>query len=94
MVVFDGTKIHLSARGDLLAIAAALCWAVYSLFMGEMTHEYGALTVTRKVFFYGLLTILPFIGERMSAVALIGSLAILAGVIWAGRQSAPPEFNN
>ena len=62
LMVFEGTRIQLSARGDLLAIGAALCWAVYSLFMGEMTREYGTLTATRKVFIYGLLTIFPFLG--------------------------------
>ena len=62
LLVFEGTRIQLSARGDLLAIGAALCWAVYSLFMGEMTREYGTLTATRKVFIYGLLTIVPFLG--------------------------------
>jgi drug/metabolite transporter (DMT)-like permease len=63
MVIFDGTRLHLSVQGDLLAIGAALCWAVYSLFMGQMTREYGTLTATRKVFFYGLVTILPFLGN-------------------------------
>ena len=62
IMVFEGTRIQLSAKGDLLAIGAALCWAVYSLFMGEMTREYGTLTATRKVFLYGLLTIIPFLG--------------------------------
>lgn len=62
LMVFDGHRIQLSARGDLLAVSAALCWAVYSLFMGEMTREYGTLIATRKVFIYGLLTIIPFLG--------------------------------
>lgn len=62
LVVFDGTQLHLSAKGDLLAIGAAICWAVYSLFMGRMTRDYGTLTATRKVFFYGLITIIPFLG--------------------------------
>lgn len=63
LMVFEGQRIRFSAKGDLLAIGAALCWAVYSLFMGQMTREYGTLTATRKVFFYGLLTILPFLGR-------------------------------
>lgn len=63
LMVFEGQRIQFSAKGDLLAIGAALCWAVYSLFMGQMTREYGTLTATRKVFFYGLLTILPFLGR-------------------------------
>ena len=69
VVVFDGTKLQLSAIGDLLAIGAALCWAVYSLFMGEMTREYGPVTATRKVFFYGLLTILPFLGSYSDSLS-------------------------
>ena len=69
VVVFDGTKLQLSATGDLLAIGAALCWAVYSLFMGEMTREYGPVTATRKVFFYGLLTILPFLGSYSDSLS-------------------------
>ena len=64
LVLFDGSQLQLSAKGDLLAIGAALCWAVYSLFMGQMTRDYGTVTATRKVFFYGLLTILPFLGGQ------------------------------
>ena len=153
LMVFEGKQVQLSAAGDLLAIGAALCWAVYSLFMGQLTREYGTLVATRKVFFYGLLTILPFLngcgdcfsagilcqgavwgnllflglvaslvcflvwnvvidklgnvtstnyvylnpiftllsamaflGERMTPLAAVGSVAILAGVIWAGHR--------
>lgn len=73
LVVFDGGRLQLSAKGDLLAIGAALCWAVYSQFMSQMTRDYGTVTATRKVFFYGLLTILPFLGgfrESFSAQVL------------------------
>lgn len=60
LVLFEG-KLALSLKGDLLSLGAALCWAVYSLFMCQMTDRYGALLATRKVFFYGLLTIVPVI---------------------------------
>ena len=60
MVIFDGTSLNLSPKGDLLAFTAALSWAFYSQFMGQMTNRYGTLFATRKVFFYGLLTILPY----------------------------------
>ena len=97
MLVFAGSRFQLSAKGDLLAIGAALCWAVYSLYMAQMTREYGTLTATRKVFFYGLLTILPFLGgcrDSFSAAVLsqpvvwlnllfLGLAASLAGfLIW------------
>ena len=64
LMLFDGTRVQVSLRGDLLAIGAAVCWAFYSLFMGKMTDDYGAVFATRKVFAYGLLTILPFLLNR------------------------------
>ena len=63
MVIFDGSRVEISLKGDLLSIGAAICWALYSLFMGQMTRDYGAVFATRKVFSYGLLTILPFLGS-------------------------------
>lgn len=86
IMVFEGKKIELSAKGDLLAIGAALCWAVYSLFMGQMTREYGALTATRKVFFYGLLTILPFLGGSRGAfsVQLLSQPTAWANLLFLG----------
>ena len=86
LVVFDGTRLQLSAKGDLLAIGAALCWAVYSLFMGQMTREYGTVTATRKVFFYGLLTILPFLGGHSNSFSpsVIGQTAVWSNLLFLG----------
>lgn len=86
LVVFDGQRLQLSAAGDLLAIGAALCWAVYSLFMGQMTHDYGAVTATRKVFFYGLLTILPFLGgvSESFSPAILGQTEVWSNLLFLG----------
>ncbi|MCR5744820.1 MAG: DMT family transporter [Bacteroidales bacterium] len=86
MVVFDGARLQLSARGDVLAIAAALCWAVYSLFMSQMTRDHGTVTATRKVFFYGLLTILPFLGGYKDSFAptILGQTAVWFNLLFLG----------
>ena len=61
VVVLNGHFVlHLSPLGDLLAFAACLCWAVYSLLMKSAIERYSTLFITRKVFFYGLLTIIPY----------------------------------
>ena len=86
LVVFDGARLQLSAWGDLLAIGAALCWAVYSLFMGQMTRDYGTVTATRKVFFYGILTILPFIGSYKESFspAILCQTAVWTNLLFLG----------
>lgn len=60
-ISFDGSAVKLSAKGDLLALSAAILWALYSILMNRMTIRYGTTMATRKVFFYGLVTIIPFI---------------------------------
>ena len=61
IVVLNGRFVlHLSPLGDTLAFGACLCWAFYSLLMKPVMYRYSALFITRKVFFYGVLTILPY----------------------------------
>jgi Permeases of the drug/metabolite transporter (DMT) superfamily len=89
MVIFDGTSLNLSPKGDLLAFTAALSWAFYSQFMGQMTNRYGTLFATRKVFFYGLLTIMPvlFLSDnsnlamvRFDSIQVWGNLLFLSTI--------------
>lgn len=46
--------------GDLLALGAAFSWAIYSLVLRKLNAIYSAQFITRKTFFYGLLTAIPF----------------------------------
>ncbi len=59
-VIFNGHFVlHLSPKGDGLALIAAICWAAYSLIMKRASKRYSSTFITRKVFFYGIITILP-----------------------------------
>lgn len=60
LVIFNGNFVlKLSPLGDVLSLTASLAWAVYSLIMRRVSDRYSTVFITRKVFFYGLLTILP-----------------------------------
>lgn len=60
LVVFNGRFVlKLSPLGDLLTLLAALSWAFYSLIIKKMAGRYPTVFITRKIFFYGVLTILP-----------------------------------
>lgn len=62
LVVFNGNFIlKLSPFGDILALAACLCWALYTLIIKRLQGKYSNMLITRKVFGYGLLTILPIL---------------------------------
>lgn len=61
LVVLNGHFVlHLSPKGDLLAFGAALCWAFYSLLMVSANQHYDTVFITRKVFFYGLVFMIPY----------------------------------
>lgn len=88
-VVFNGSVIlKLNPLGDLLTLIAALFWAFYSYILVLLNRTYTTVFITRKVFFYGVLTILPvFIfsplhlnGEIFLQPAVIGNLLFL-GVV-------------
>jgi drug/metabolite transporter (DMT)-like permease len=60
LVVFNGKFIlQLNPMGDLLSFLAALSWAFYTILLKRVSNRYSMIFITRKVFFYGLLTILP-----------------------------------
>ena len=60
LLIFNGSFVlKLSPMGDFLTVCAALSWAFYSLIIRKLSGRYSATFVARKVFFYGLLTVLP-----------------------------------
>lgn len=86
IVVLNGRFVlHLSPLGDALAFTACLSWSVYSLLMKWVSAKYGAAFITRKVFFYGVLTILPYYifyptlptGAVLTKPVVVGNLAFL-----------------
>ncbi len=62
LVVFNGQIVfQLSPWGDFLTAVAAVSWACYCIVLKHLGDRYDAAFITRKVFFYGSLTLIPFI---------------------------------
>ena len=87
LIGFNGSRLlRLNPLGDILAVCAAAVWAVYSVLMKKI-GEYGGDTVlcTRRIFFYGLLFMLPalpllqfkFGWERFASLLSLGNLLYL-----------------
>lgn len=59
-VVFNGSMVlRIGPLGDVLTLSAALMWAFYVLILRRLSASYSVVFMTRKVFFYGILTLLP-----------------------------------
>ena len=62
LISFSGGALQLNPIGDILAIAAAFVWAVYSLLTRKISgYGYNTVGATRKIFAYGILFMLPFL---------------------------------
>ena len=65
LVVLNGRfELQLSPKGDLLIVGAAVLWTLYSLVIYNLEGRYDITFVTRKVFFYGIITLLPAFAFR------------------------------
>lgn len=87
VVVMNGHFVlHLSPVGDGLAFVACLCWAVYSLLMIPANARYDTIFVTRKIFFYGLLSMIPYfmLYPGMNIHLLISQPALLWNLLFLG----------
>lgn len=60
LISFPGGHLRLSPAGDLLALLAALVWACYSVLSRKIsTFGYPTIQTTRRVFFYGVMFMVP-----------------------------------
>ena len=60
VVMHDFAHVQLRFMGDLLALLAATLWAVYQLLIKRVYSHYPATFITRKVFAYGILSVLVY----------------------------------
>lgn len=61
-IIFShGASLEIRPAGDLLALAAAFSWAVYTVAIKRVLPLYSTFFVTRKLFFYGVLSALPLL---------------------------------
>ena len=87
LVVFNGNFVlKLSPLGDILALAACLCWALYSLLIKHLGVRYDNMLITRKVFGYGLLTIIPLLYWRGMNIDIViaGGVQVWGNIIFLG----------
>lgn len=98
LIVFNGRFIlNLNPTGDLLAVLAALSFSIFSVLLKGIDKSYKPVEITRKSFFYALLSLSPLlftplfewkpatylIGEVYSHLLFLGVFAsALCFILW------------
>lgn len=57
----NGESFEFNPFGDIIALCASLSWAIYTVVMRQLSPIYSSLFITRKLFFYGVLTAFPLL---------------------------------
>lgn len=87
-VVFNSsTSLEVRPFGDFLSIAAAFSWSAYSIILRRLNAGYDVWFISRKTFFYGLITAIPFlILEKDSAdiISVIGRPEVYGNLLFLG----------
>lgn len=86
-VIFNSSfNLQIRPLGDILSILAAFNWAVYSLVLRKLNVVYDLWFITRKTFFYGVITALPFVlSEPLNNPAeLVANPAVLSNLLFLG----------
>jgi len=76
--------------GDLLILAAALCWAIYSI-LGRNLNQYSKLTVVTYQTIYGTLMLFPFAASEYSQWHGL-SLATCLNILYLGLMCSAATY--
>jgi len=87
-VIFNSSfNLQINPLGDMLGLSAAVSFAFYSIILGKLNAVYDVWFITRKTFFYGVVTALPFmlvehpaftVAEVLARPEMWGNIVFLA----------------
>ena len=91
MISLNGAELKLNPTGDLLALLAALVWAVYSILSRKISSlGYPVVLTTRRTFFYGILFMIPasFLLAFRLNLAPLGKPVNLLNILYLGAGAS------
>lgn len=87
LISFNGQNLELNPFGDLLAIIAAVVWALYSILTKKISNfGYPVILSTRRTFFYGILFMIPtlFFFDFQPGLSRFASMTYLFNILYLG----------
>ena len=87
LISFNGSTLQLNPVGDLLALWAAFLWACYSILTRKISSfGYNTILTTRRVFFYGILFMIPalFLFDFKLDLSRFANMTYLLNILFLG----------
>jgi len=87
LISFNGSKVEFNPMGDLLAVAAALVWAFYSILTRKISSfGYPVILSTRRTFFYGIMFMIPalFFFDFQPDLSRFANMTYLFNILYLG----------
>lgn len=61
IIIYNGKVLKLNTKGDIMAIISAILFSIYSILIRKIDKKYSQIFVVRKIFFYGIITMIPIL---------------------------------
>ena len=87
LISFNGSTLQLNPVGDLLALLATFLWACYSILTRKISSfGYNTILTTRRVFFYGILFMIPalFLFDFKLNLSRFANMTYLLNILFLG----------
>lgn len=87
LISFNGSALQLNPVGDLLALLAVFLWACYSILKKKISSfGYNTILTTRRVFFYGILFMIPalFLFDFKLDLSRFANMTCLLNILFLG----------
>ena len=87
LISFKGNGVSFNIKGDVLALMAAVIWALYSVITMKISEwGYNIIQVTRRIFGWGLVFMVPFLFAMgfEADIARFGDAVNLGNILFLG----------
>lgn len=85
LVVFNGVFVlDDDPLVIILSVGASALWGVYSLVIRKLEKRYSSAVITRKVFFWGIVTMLPVCATHQTEWALLSDPHVIGWLLFLG----------
>ena len=94
LILFDGIEYKVRLKGDMIALLAALVFALYSAILTRAPKKYNYIEITRKSFFYAVIMMMVYFYKTNSIIHFesFHKVVVWENIVYLGALSSGLAF--